>query len=99
MAQKKRKADTNSDPKTERPGVIRTGQFRRSNQRSGANSAAGGSEQARRDQAARNEPYQEDDEEQSPRDRYMSIGEHLEELRKRIIWAVGVILAAALVGG
>ncbi|MBU44982.1 MAG: twin-arginine translocase subunit TatC [Spirochaetaceae bacterium] len=34
--------------------------------------------------------------EQDPRERYMSLGDHLEELRKRLLWIIGVVIFASV---
>ncbi len=36
------------------------------------------------------------DDDESPREKYMSLGDHLEELRTRILWIVGVLTAATI---
>ncbi|HBS04571.1 MAG TPA: twin-arginine translocase subunit TatC [Leptospiraceae bacterium] len=38
--------------------------------------------------------YENDD--LDPRERYMSLGDHLEELRKRLLWILGVVLVATV---
>ncbi|MBI41441.1 MAG: twin-arginine translocase subunit TatC [Leptospiraceae bacterium] len=43
--------------------------------------------------------YQETDEDLDPRERYMTLGDHLEELRKRLLWIIGVVISASIVFG
>ncbi len=39
------------------------------------------------------------DEDLDPRERYLTLGDHLEELRKRILWIAAVVVAASAVAG
>ncbi len=77
------------------PAVRSTGQFRSSSSKKKVTSSPVLEE--------REESYSDyddyDDYEEEPGEKYMTLGDHLEELRKRILWAVGIVILISAVAG
>lgn len=81
--------------KKTRPRTARTGRFDPERERLSH-------EKKEKNLALKTQSYNEDDwedEEEEPGEKYMTLGDHLEELRIRLLWMIGVVFIAAIVAG